>query len=591
MRAIIIANGPSPDYPSGFQRQEDDWIIAADGGTLSALRWGWLPDTVVGDLDSLPNELRPRLEAAGGQFVTFPERKDWTDLELALQHAVEGGAAEIVILGARGGRLDQELTNLLLLSRPEWAAVTIRLLDGQEEACVVRRECLLSGQVGDTVSLLALTPQVTGITTRGLEWPLCEATLTFGSTLGISNVLTEPVARVRVEDGVLLVVHSRQDTRSKRQEARGHEATSNKGQGGRIMRKSLFLLSLLTLALLAACAPPIPMGATVTPSGPRLLTLMSHDSFSASEAVIAQFQEQHNAKVRFLKAGDTGSALNQAILSKENPLADVFFGVDNTFLSRALKADIFEPYDSPALAEIPDDLELDPQHRLLPVDFGDVCLNYDQAWFEGQRIAPPTMLEDLVRPEYRGLTVVENPATSSPGLSFLIATVGHFGETGEYTYLDFWKDMRANDVLVTDGWEEAYWGQFSAASDGTRPIVVSYATSPAAEVFFSEGAYTEPPTGNVLGEGACFRQIEFVGILKGTENRDLAEKFVDFMLGKTFQEDIPLQMWVFPANAQAALPEVFRWAEMVRQPAQVNAADIDARRDEWLERWTEVVLR
>jgi len=221
MRAIIIANGPTPDYPRGWQRQEGDWIIAADGGALTALRWGWLPHTVVGDLDSLPEALRQRLEAAGCQFVTFPVRKDWTDLELALQHTMEGGATEIVILGARGGRLDQELANLLLLGRPEWAAALIRLLDGPQEACVIRQECTLSGQVGDTVSLIALTPQVTGVTTRGLEWPLQEGTLTFGSTLGISNVLTEPLARVQVRDGVLLVVHSRQEAGGKRQEARG----------------------------------------------------------------------------------------------------------------------------------------------------------------------------------------------------------------------------------------------------------------------------------------------------------------------------------------------------------------------------------
>ena len=609
MRAIIIANGPAPKRPVLFRLQEGDWIISADGGAATALRWGWMPHTVIGDLDSLPQEVRPRLEAAGCQFVTFPERKDWTDLELALRHAVEGGATEIVILGARGGRLDQTLANLLLLSRPEWAEVDIRVLDGQQEAFVIRHQGTISGQVGDTVSLIALTPQVTGITTSGLEWPLRDGTLTFGSTLGISNVLTEPVAQVRVRDGVLLVVHRRQEAggkmqeaRGKRQDARGKKQEANTQHAsrnrltceigrGNIMRKVSFLLSLFMLALLVACTPPTPIRVAPTPTGPRTLTLMSHDSFSASEEVIAQFQEQYNVEVKFLKAGDAGSALNQAILSKENPLADVFFGVDNTFFSRALEADIFEPYDSPALADIPDELELDPQHRLLPVDFGDVCLNYDKAWFEEKGIAPPATLEDLVKPEYKGLTVVENPATSSPGLSFLIATVGHFGEMGDYTYLDFWKEMRANDVLVTDGWEEAYWGQFSAASEGTRPIVVSYATSPAAEVFFSEGKYTEPPTGNVLGEGACFRQIEFVGILKGTKNRDLAEKFVDFMLSKTFQEDIPLQMWVFPANEHAALPDVFQWAEVPPKPAQVSAAEIAAKRDLWIERWTEVVLR
>jgi thiamine transport system substrate-binding protein len=173
-----------------------------------------------------------------------------------------------------------------------------------------------------------------------------------------------------------------------------------------------------------------------------------------------------------------------------------------------------------------------------------------------------------------------------------MATVGHFGETGDDTYLDFWADLRDNDVLVTEGWEDAYWGQSTWAGEGDRPIVVSYATSPAAEVYFSEGALSEPPTANVLGEGACFRQIEFVGILKGTQNRDLAVKFVDFMLSKTFQEDIPLQMWVFPANETAALPQVFTdFAEVPEHPVEVSPEAIDQNREAWIEKWTEVVLR
>jgi thiamine transport system substrate-binding protein len=314
---------------------------------------------------------------------------------------------------------------------------------------------------------------------------------------------------------------------------------------------------------------------------------MTHDSFDASQEVIARFEAETGATVKFLKSGDAGAALNQAILSKDAPLADVFYGVDNTFFSRAIQADIFEPYASPLLADIPDDLELDSEHRLSPVDFGDVCLNYDKAYFEEKGRTPPQSLEDLTKPELKGLTVVENPATSSPGLSFLMATVGHFGEDG---YRDFWAKLRDNDVLVTAGWEDAYWGQFSAASDGERPIVVSYATSPAAEVYFSEGKYTAPPTGNVLGDGACFRQIEFVGILKGTANRDLAEKWIDFMLSSAFQEDIPLHMWVFPANPKAELPDVFRFAEVPPKPARVNPEAIDQNREKWIEAWTETVL-
>ncbi|HIE38989.1 MAG TPA: thiamine ABC transporter substrate-binding protein, partial [Anaerolineae bacterium] len=228
----------------------------------------------------------------------------------------------------------------------------------------------------------------------------------------------------------------------------------------------------------------------------------------------------------------------------------------------------------------------------LPVDYGDVCLNYDKGWFAEAGLEPPATLEDLVKPEYAGLTVVENPASSSPGLAFMLATIGHFGLEGDYTWLDYWADLRANDVLVTDGWEDAYWGHFTYASDGDRPIVVSYASSPPVEIYFSGEDFEEAPTGVVVADGSCFRQIEFVGILKGTQNRDLAEAWVDFMLGRTFQEDIPLHMFVFPANENAALPEVFaRFALIPEHPAQVDPADIEANREAWVEQWTETVLR
>lgn len=319
------------------------------------------------------------------------------------------------------------------------------------------------------------------------------------------------------------------------------------------------------------------------------IILMTHDSFSVSKDVIAAFETANQAKVRFLKAGDAGAALNQAILSKENPMADVFFGVDNTFLSRALKADILRVYASPLLSKIPDRFKLDPENRLLPADYGDVCLNYDKKWFAEKNLEPPNSLEDLTKPEYAGLTVVENPATSSPGLAFLFATVAHFGEEN---YLDFWKKLRANDVLVTDGWKEAYWGQFSAASKGTRPIVVSYASSPPAEVHFAENPPDEAPTAAVTAPGTCFRQIEFVGILKGTKVRELAQKLVDFILDKRFQEDIPLQMFVFPVNSEASLPAVFvKHAKIAENPAEISPDTIAANREKWVEAWTEAVLR
>ena len=321
----------------------------------------------------------------------------------------------------------------------------------------------------------------------------------------------------------------------------------------------------------------------------KILNVMTHDSFSISEDLIIAFEKKHGVTVRFLKTGDAGAALNQAILSKENPMADIFYGVDNTFISRALKADIFEPYDSPMLKNIDESLKLDRLNRLLPVDYGDVCLNYDKTWFKEKGIRPPESLEDLIKPEYKGLSIVENPATSSPGLAFLLATIGRFGEDG---YLDYWKDLRKNDVLITDGWEDAYWGQFSAASKGVRPIVVSYASSPAAEVHFSDKPIEEAPTAALVGPGTTFRQIEFVGIIRGSKNVEMARKLVDFMLDKTFQENIPLQMFVFPVNKQAQLPPVFvKHAKLSSEPIFISPDLIAGNREAWIDAWTTTVLR
>lgn len=360
--------------------------------------------------------------------------------------------------------------------------------------------------------------------------------------------------------------------------------------------KRTILFVLLGTLVLAGCKPA-PATTTAAPTalpGPRTLRVMTHDSFDIGEETIAAFEEQYDAQVEILQSGDAGVMLNQAILSADNPLADVLYGVDNTLLSRALDAGILAAYDSPLLAEIPDALELDPQHRALPVDYGDVCLNYDKAWFADHGLTPPASLEDLVKPDYEGLTVVENAATSSPGLAFLLATIGHFGTSGDHTYLDYWADLRSNGVLVTEGWEDAYYSQFTHGSggEGDRPIVVSYASSPPAEVYFAEEPLEKAPTAAVVGAGSCFRQIEFVGILEGAQDRELAEAWVDFMLGATFQEDIPLHMFMFPANQNTAMPDVFsKFAVIPEHPAEVDYTAIEANREAWIEAWTDTVLR
>lgn len=372
------------------------------------------------------------------------------------------------------------------------------------------------------------------------------------------------------------------------------------------MRRSALLFALALL--MVACGQPVASRPTPPPvvspaasivpaatpaDGPGRLVVMSHDSFNVSAEVLAAFTAATGAEVEFLKAGDTGSALNQAILSASAPLADVLYGVDNTFLSRALAADIFVPYASPYLAAIPAELQLDPSNRLLPVDYGYVVINYDREALAADGRTPPASLEELARPEWRGQLVVQNPATSSPGLAFLLATIAHFGEDGDYSWQDYWRDLRTNEVYVSQDWSDAYYTQFSGSSgEGPYPLVVSYATSPAAEVYFSEGRLSEPPTGNLLVPGGSFKQIEFVGILKGTQNEALARQFVDFMLQPEFQADIPLQMFVYPANPEAPLPDLFtQFAEVPAEPAAITPEQIEQGREAWIEEWTEIVLR
>ena len=345
---------------------------------------------------------------------------------------------------------------------------------------------------------------------------------------------------------------------------------------------SLILVMLTATACSAATGSP-------PPDEQSVVRLMTHDSFDISAELLSEFESETGIHVEVFKAGDGGEIVNKAILARDAPLADVLFGIDNTFLSRALEIDLFLPYNSPLLASIPDDLELDPENRALPVDYGDICLNYDVAWFAERGLMPPAGLADLADEAYAGLTVVQNPATSTPGLGFLLATVAAFGEDG---YLDYWRGLEQNDVLIVDGWEEAYYSYFSAASDGDRPIVVSYASSPAAEMYYAEEPPQTPPTAAVVSDGACFRQVEFAGILRGTPSEDAARRLIDFMLDRPFQEDIPLKMFVYPANETATLPEVFRqFSEAPVAPAQITPEQISANREQWIQEWTEVMLR
>jgi thiamine transport system substrate-binding protein len=342
------------------------------------------------------------------------------------------------------------------------------------------------------------------------------------------------------------------------------------------------LAMMLPIALLTLA--PAHAGAAKTTT----ITLVAHDSFAVSKPVLAAFTKQTGVTVKILQSGDAGEVLNQAILTKDHPVGDVLFGVDNTYLGRALDEGIFETYAPAALSKVPAEFQLDPTHHLTPVDHADVCINFDKKWFAKHKLAVPQTLDDLTKPEYEGKLVVENPATSSPGLAFVLATIARYGENGWRAY---WEKLRSNDMKVDDGWTTAYEGDFTQGGNkGTYPLVVSYASSPPAAVYFTKPQPKTSPVGTLLD--SCFRQVEFAGVLKGTEHRAAARKLVDFMLSARFQEDVPLEMFVFPVRDGTKLPAVFeKFAEVPPELLSLPAADIGRHRDEWIEQWTRTVLR
>jgi len=354
------------------------------------------------------------------------------------------------------------------------------------------------------------------------------------------------------------------------------------------MRRARFLTLTLGLTLAVCATSSVVTAAPSSAASTTTITLVTHDSFAVSKRVLQAFEDRTGIHVKVVQAGDAGAALNQVILTKSNPIGDVFFGVDNTFLSRALQSGVFAEYRSPELSTVPAAYQLDPSHHLTPVDHGDVCINYDKQWFAKQKLPVPTTLADLTKPEYKGRLVVENPATSSPGLAFELATIARFGTDG---WRDYWTKLRANDVKVDDGWESAYDGDFTqGANHGTYPLVVSYASSPPAAVYYSKPQPTTSPVGTMLD--SCFRQVEFAGVLKGTAHAAAARKLVDFMVSAPFQADVPLQMFVFPVREGTPLPAVFaKFAEVAPHPLTLPAAEIGTHRDAWIEQWTETVLR
>jgi thiamine transport system substrate-binding protein len=321
---------------------------------------------------------------------------------------------------------------------------------------------------------------------------------------------------------------------------------------------------------------------------PKTVVLMTYDSYAVSKSVLAAFTRETGFKVKVLRTGDAGQLVSTAIEIRDHPVGDALFGIDNTYLAWGLVANVFAPFTAKGLSTVPEQFQLDPTHRLTPIDSGEVCVNDDLAWFGHNGHPPaPTSLADLAKPAYRKLLVVENPATSSPGLAFVLTTVAALGDRWQA----YWKSLRANGVRVDDTWDAAYDTDFSAGGgkNGDRPLVVSYATDPAADVVFSDGKKKTPTVGVV--PGTCFAQVEFAGVLQGAKNPVGAQALVNFMLTREYQEGIPLQNYVYPVVKGTKLPPVF--LQFAQQPRaySMDADAIGASRNTWLEQWTNIVLQ
>ena len=344
------------------------------------------------------------------------------------------------------------------------------------------------------------------------------------------------------------------------------------------------LKSMVTLGLLLA------LGASSVQA--TELRVLAHASFALPKPLLAQFEKEAGVTLRITKAGDAGEMLNKLILTRANPIADVVFGIDNVLAAKAQGAQVLDAYDAPSPS--PSDkpavtaaATISLPAGLVSIDYGYVTLNYDKAWFAKKGLALPRSLDDLAQPAYAKLLVVQNPATSSPGNAFMLATIGAMGEDKAFAW---WASMRSNGLKVAKGWSEAYYTEFTH-SGGAQPLVVSYASSPAAELFYSKTKRSEPPTASLSLPGGVFRQIEGVALVKGGKERAAANKFIEFLRSPAVQQGLQTEMWMFPADASVPRAEALRHAVEPASYDSPSAQAIAQKNTEWVQRWIKVVLK
>jgi thiamine transport system substrate-binding protein len=360
---------------------------------------------------------------------------------------------------------------------------------------------------------------------------------------------------------------------------------------GRSRGARLVLALVAAATAVAACSSagssPAQPVASPSLSTPVTVTLLAHDSFAVKKDLLKAFEQRTGITVKVVAGGDAGEVVNKAVLTAGNPQGDVLFGVDNTLLTRAVQAGVFERYVSPQDVHLRAELQDQTAGGdVTPIDYGDVCVDADVGWFAAHHLQVPQTLAQLVDPAYKGLLVTENPATSSPGLAFLLATIARYGEASWQTY---WKALKANGVFVSNSWDDAYYGQFSGAGKGSHPLVVSYATDPAADIIGAPDPKPSTPNVSVMTD-SCLRQVEYAGVLAGTKHVAAARAVVDWLLSPEVQADVPASMYVLPARDGVTIPDVFaKWTAHPSHPLSVPADEITANRATWVDQWTELV--
>lgn len=353
-------------------------------------------------------------------------------------------------------------------------------------------------------------------------------------------------------------------------------------------RKSITMGALLAAAALVAlaCGSTDDSAEGSDPDAkPETVRLLTYDSFALDDDAAAAFTEATGARIEVIPAGDSGAMLAGALLTAGEPEADVIFGIDNTTVDKAVDGDLLEASSPPAAEDLAPELGApgDAADVLTPVDTSEVCVNVDSGWFADAGIDPPVDFEDLSSETLRDLLVVQNPVNSSPGLAFMLGTTEVFGEEG---WLEYWQALKSNGVRVSPSWDDAYYNDYTV-NGGDRPLVLSYASSPPAEVVFSEGALDEPVS--TVADGTCVTQVEYAGVLAGAEHPELARDLVEFMLSDPWQEAVALSNFVYPVT-DVELPEEFRlWAPRPADPVVLDAQAVGRNLDRWLEQWRSVM--